>query len=86
MVKTWISLLGGHAFAAVRVFLTQTPIPCMSPDIETSWRTRILSPPAEPLVLVLWLNQVTQQFCGEPLQTPRAGSGSETLPCTSSCS
>jgi hypothetical protein len=42
-------------------------------------------PPIEPLVLVLWLNQVTRRFCGEPSQTPRADSGHEPLPCTSSC-
>jgi hypothetical protein len=35
--------------------------------------------------LVLWLNQVTRRFCGEPPQTPRADSGRELLPCTSSC-
>jgi hypothetical protein len=35
--------------------------------------------------LVLWLNQVTRRFCGEPPQTPRADSGREPLPCTGSC-
>jgi hypothetical protein len=34
--------------------------------------------------MVLWLNQVTQRFCGEPPQTPRVDSGCELLPCTSS--
>jgi hypothetical protein len=33
-----------------------------SAGIEASRRTRILSPPAEPPVLVLWLNQVTRRF------------------------
>jgi hypothetical protein len=45
---------------------------------------RILSLPAEPPVLVLWLNQVTWRFCGEPPQTSRADSGCEPLPCTGS--
>jgi hypothetical protein len=53
-----------------------------SAGIEASRRTRIPSPPAKPLVLVLWLNQVTQRFSGEPPQTPRADSGREPLPCT----
>jgi hypothetical protein len=57
----------------------------ISVDIEDSQRAQIPSPPAEPLVLVLWLNQVTRQFCGEPPQTPRADSGPEPLPCTDSC-
>jgi hypothetical protein len=35
--------------------------------------------------LVLWLNQVTRWFCGEPPQTPRVDSGREPLPCTVSC-
>jgi hypothetical protein len=35
--------------------------------------------------LVLWLNQVTRRFCGEPPQTTRANSGREPLPCTDSC-
>jgi hypothetical protein len=52
---------------------------------EASRRSRIPSPPAEPLVLVLWLNQVTRPFCGEPRQTPRADSSREPLPCTGSC-
>jgi hypothetical protein len=34
--------------------------------------------------LVLWLNQVTQRFLGEPLQTPRADSSCEPLPYTGS--
>jgi hypothetical protein len=45
-----------------------------SADIEASRRARIPSPPAEPPVLVLWLNQVTRQFlvnCRKPrVQTP----------------
>jgi hypothetical protein len=44
----------------------------VSAGIEASQRARISSPPAEPPVLILWLNQVTQRFCGEPPQTPRA--------------
>jgi hypothetical protein len=55
-----------------------------SASIESSRRARIPSPPAEPSVLVLWLNQVTRRFSGEPLQTPRADSGREPLPCTGS--
>jgi hypothetical protein len=51
---------------------------------ETSRRARIPSLPAEPPVLVLWLNQVTRRFCGEPPQTPRADSGREPLPYTGS--
>jgi hypothetical protein len=53
--------------------------------LEASRRARIPSPPAEPPVLVLWLNQITQRFCGEPPQTPRADSICEPLPCTVSC-
>jgi hypothetical protein len=34
--------------------------------------------------LVLWLNQVTRRFSGQPSQTPRADSGCEPLPCTGS--
>jgi hypothetical protein len=56
----------------------------MSDGIEAYRRARIPSPPAEPLVLVLWLNQVTQRLSGEPQQTPRADSGREPLPCTGS--
>jgi hypothetical protein len=52
---------------------------------EASRRARIPSLPADPPVLVLWLNQLTQRFCGEPLQTPRADSSRHALPCTGSC-
>jgi hypothetical protein len=55
-----------------------------STDIEASRRARNPSPLAEPPVLVLWLNQVTRLFCGEPWQTPRTNSGREPLPCTGS--
>jgi hypothetical protein len=55
----------------------------VSAGIEASRRAQIPSPPAEPPVLVLWLNQVTRRFCGEPPQTPRADSDREPLPCTS---
>jgi hypothetical protein len=57
----------------------------VSADIEASRRARIPSPPIEPSVLVLWINQVTRRFCGEPPQTPHADSGRESLPCTGSC-
>jgi hypothetical protein len=60
-------------------------IPTCVLRFEASRRAQIPSPPIEPLVLVLWLNQVTRRFCGEPSQTPRADSGHEPLPCTSSC-
>jgi hypothetical protein len=56
----------------------------VSAGIEASRRARIPSPPAEPPVLVLWLNQVTRRFCSESLQTPRADTGREPLPCTDS--
>jgi hypothetical protein len=55
-----------------------------STGIKASRRARIPSPPAEPPVLVLWLNQVTRRFSGEPSQTLRANSGREPLPCTGS--
>jgi hypothetical protein len=57
----------------------------MSAGIEASRCAQIPSPPAEPPVLVLWLNQVTWQFCGEPLQTSCVDSGREPLPRTGSC-
>jgi hypothetical protein len=44
----------------------------------------LLVTPTEPLVLVLWLNQVTRRFYGEPPQTPHADFGREPLPCTGS--
>jgi hypothetical protein len=56
----------------------------VSTSIEASWHAQIPSPPAEPPVLVLWLNQVTRRYCGEPLQTPRADFGREPLTCTGS--
>jgi hypothetical protein len=49
-------------------------IPTRVLRIEASRHARIPSPPAEPPVLVLWLNQVTRRFCGEPPQTPRVDS------------
>jgi hypothetical protein len=60
-------------------------IPTCVLHFEASRRDRILSPPAEPPVLVLWLNHVTRRFCGEPPQTPRADSSREPLPCSGSC-
>jgi hypothetical protein len=60
---TWISSSGGHAFAAVRILQTQAlRSRRVSPSIEASHRAQILSLPAEPLLLVLWLNQVTLWF------------------------
>jgi hypothetical protein len=75
-----------HTFAAVRVLPMQDLRSChVSAGIEASRRARIPSPPIEPPILVLWLNQVTRQFCGEPLQTPRVDSCREPLPRTGSC-
>jgi hypothetical protein len=82
MVKTWYFSSSGHAFAAVCGLPTQAPRShYVSPDVEASQRARILSLPAEPPDLILWFNQVTQQFCGESPQTPRADSNCEPLPC-----
>jgi hypothetical protein len=52
---------------------------------EASRHARIPSPPAEPPVLILRLNQVTGLFCGEPPQTPLADFGCELPPCIGSC-
>jgi hypothetical protein len=57
----------------------------VSAGIKASRHAQIPSPSAERPVLVLWLNQVTRRFCGEPPQTPRADSGPEPVPCTGSC-
>jgi hypothetical protein len=85
MVKLHSSSSGGHAFTVVRVIPTQAPRSHhVSTDIIASRRGRIRSPSAEPLVLDLWINQVTRRFCGEPLQTLCADSGRESLPCTGS--
>jgi hypothetical protein len=74
-----------HVDAAARILPTQALRSChMSAGIEASRRAQIPSPSAEPPVLVLWLNQVTRRFCGEPPQTPRADSGREPLTCTGS--
>jgi hypothetical protein len=59
-------------------------IPTRVLRFEASRRAQIPSPPAEPSVLVLWLNRVTRWFCGELSQTPRPDSGRELLPCTGS--
>jgi hypothetical protein len=57
MAKTWISSSGGHAFAAIRVLLTQAPRSRrVSPSIEASRHAQIPSSFAEPPILVLWLN------------------------------
>jgi hypothetical protein len=76
----------GHTFAEVHVLQTQylrsRHVPA---DIEASRRARIPSLPDGPLVLVLWINQVTRWFYGEPPQTPRADFDREPLPCTGSC-
>jgi hypothetical protein len=76
----------GHAIAADRVLPTQAlRSHHVSAGIKSSRCARIPSPPAEPPVMVLWLNQVTPWFCGKPPQTPHADSGREPLPCTGSC-
>jgi hypothetical protein len=73
----------GHAVVADCVLPTQAMRSRhASSGIEASGHARIPSPPAQPPVLVLWLNQVTRRFSGEPPQTPRADSGCELLPCT----
>jgi hypothetical protein len=59
-------------------------IPMRVLRFKASRRTRIPSPPAEPPVLVLWLNQVSRRFFGESLQNPHADSGREPLPYTGS--
>jgi hypothetical protein len=80
------SSLHDHAVAADRVLPTQALLSRhVFAGIKASRRARILSPHAKPLVLVLWLNQVTRRFCGEPSQTPRANSGREPLPFTGPC-
>jgi hypothetical protein len=60
-------------------------IPSRVPRHRSFSARRIPSPPVEPPILVLWLNQVTQQFCGDPPLTPRADSCREPLPSTRSC-
>jgi hypothetical protein len=75
----------GHAVAADLVLPTQALRSShASTGIEASRRARIPSPPVEPPVLVLWLNQVTRRFSGEPPQTPCVNSGREPLPYTGS--
>jgi hypothetical protein len=60
-------------------------IPTRVLRFEASRCARIPSPPVEPPVLVLCLNQVTRQLFGELPQTLRADSGREPLPCTGLC-
>jgi hypothetical protein len=73
---------GDHTSLSLNASLA---IPTHVLRFEASRRVRISSSPAEPPVLVLWLNQVTRRFCGKPPQTPRADSSREPLPCTDSC-
>jgi hypothetical protein len=95
--KTRIHAPEGHFGNSCRSTIGQMPgdrtslsldaslaIPTRVLRFEASRRARIPYPPAEPPVLVLWFNQVTRQFSGEPPQTPRANSGCEPLPCTGS--
>jgi hypothetical protein len=85
LVKSWYFSSRGHTFSVVHILPTQAPWSRrVCPDIKASRHDWILSLPAEPPVLVLWLNQVTQRFCGEPSQTPRADFDHEPLPCTDS--
>jgi hypothetical protein len=49
-----------------------------------SRHARIPYPPVEPLLFVLWLNQVTRRFCVELPPTPCADSCCEPLPCIGS--
>jgi hypothetical protein len=95
-LKLWYNPLGANRSCCTPLHRTAMPSPQTafptqalrfrhtSAGIEASQRAQIPSPPVEPPVLVLWLNQVTRQFSGEPPQTPRADSGCEPLPCTGS--
>jgi hypothetical protein len=96
-LKLWYNPLGANRSCSTPLHRTATPLPQTassltqalrsrhaSAGIEASLRARIPSPPAEPPVLVLWLNQVTQRFSSEPPQTARANSGCEPLPYTGS--
>jgi hypothetical protein len=66
------SSLHGHTVAAEHVLLTQAlRSRHVSAGIEASRRARIPSLPAEPPVLILWLDQVTRRFSGEPPQILR---------------
>jgi hypothetical protein len=53
------------------VLPTQAPRLCRVSPASKLLSARILSPPAEPPVLVLWLNQVTLTVFCEPPQIPR---------------
>jgi hypothetical protein len=71
----------GHAVAADHILLTQAlRSRHASAGIEASLRAWLPSLAVEPSVLVLWLNQVTRRFSGEPPQTPHADFGHEPLP------
>jgi hypothetical protein len=72
---------GDHPMCSLDASLV---IPTCVFRFEASRRAQISSPPVKHPVLVLWLNQVTRQFYGELSQTPRAESGREPLPYTSS--
>jgi hypothetical protein len=59
-------------------------IPPRVPRYPTFSARPVTSPSADPSVLVLWLDQVTRRFCGEPPQNPRVDSYREPLPCAGS--
>jgi hypothetical protein len=59
-------------------------IPMRVLRFKASRRARILSPPAEPPVLVLWLNQVTRSVLWWTAANPPWDFGYEPLPCTGS--
>jgi hypothetical protein len=84
-LKLWYNPSGANRSCST-LHRTATPLRSRhaSADIEASRHAWIPSPPAEPPILVLWHNQVTRRFSGEPPQTPRAYSGCEPLPYTGS--
>jgi hypothetical protein len=60
-----------HAIATVHVLPMQAlRSRHVSADIKASRRARISSPPVEPPVLVLWLNQVNRWVCGDHVDVP----------------
>jgi hypothetical protein len=96
-LKLWYNPSGANRSCSTPLHRTATSLPqttssrhkpygpATRPPTSKLLGARISSPPAEPPVLVLCLNQVTRPFSGEPPQTPRADSGREPLPCTGSC-